>query len=342
MKTQNIKEINRRVNAYIKDFFTINLKIKDNHIVFTIVDKDIEYYDLGIPNSLLNIRGNAKGLTPILSHNLLNNCTTLKGLLPIHFITQNNIIEFINKKNNISILLFNLDTHKNIITENVQDFYVYTSVGVFGANPQLYTLSDFLNHINGLTVSLNPIFFPNIKTITCKNPININESHSTNLQHMIHYYLTKERCGIRKTIRNVYYNNQIIIFEKNDNITSSNLSNKRVLFNLDLIEDIANMKDIANITPIFSFNKLVTLHNMLQSINVYTQNKESLLIEICNEILNPNIEAITNSLYGGTKILKDYNIIQLRKLMKKHNKSCYKNGKALNKSSMIRILKKCL
>ncbi len=156
---------------------------------------------------------------------------------------------------------------------------------------------------------------------------------------MIHYYLTKDRCGIRKTIRNVYYNDQIIIFEKNDNITSSNLSNKRVLFNLDLIENIANIKDI---TPIFSFNKLVTLHNMLQSINVYTQNKESLLIEICNEILNPNIEAIMNSLYGGAKILKDYNILQLRKLMKKHNKSCYKDGKALNKSSMIRILKKCL
>ncbi len=340
MKTQNIKEINRRANAYIKDFFTINLKIKDNHIVFTIVDKDIEYYDLGIPNSLLNIRGNAKGLTPILSHHLLNNCTTLKGLLPIHFINQNNIIEFINKKNNISILLFNLDRQKNIITENIQDFYVYTSVGVFGSNPQLYTLSDFLNHINGLIVPFeNNIFTPNIKTITCKNPINRNEFHSTNLQHMIHYYLTKDRCGIRKTIRNVYYNDQIIIFEKNDNITSSNLSNKRVLFNLDLIENIANIKDI---TPIFSFNKLVTLHNMLQSINVYTQNKESLLIEICNEILNPNIEAIMNSLYGGAKILKNYNILQLRKIMKKHNKSCYKNGKALNKSSMIRILKKCL
>ncbi len=339
MQIKNIKEINRRANAHIKDFFTINLKIKDNHIVFTIVDKDIEYYDLGIPNSLLNIRGNAKGLTPILSQHLLNNCTNLKGKLPIHFINQNNIIEFINKNNNISILLFNLDTHKNIITENIEDFYVYTSVGVFGANPQLYRFDDFLNIINGLTVSLNPTFFPNIKTITCRSPVNTDQNHSTNLKDMIYYYLTKDRCGALKTIRNVYYNNQIIIFEKNDNIRSLNVSNKRVLFNLDLIEDIANINDI---TPIFSFNKLVTLHNMLQSINVYKSNKEELLIEICNEILNPNIEAIVNSLYGGAKILKDYNVIQLRKLMKKHNKNCYKNGKALNKSSMIRILKKCL
>jgi hypothetical protein len=339
MRKENIKEINRRANAYIKDFFTINLKIKNNHIVFTIVDKDIEYYDLGIPNSLLNIRGNAKGLTPSLSHNLLNNCTTLKGLLPINFITQNNIIEFINKNNNISILLFNLDTQKNIVTENIEDFYVYTSVGVFGEKAQLYRLNDFLNNINGLTVSLNPIFFPNIKRISCKNPININESHSSNLQHMINYYLTKDRCGLVKAIRNVYYNDKVIIFEKNDNIRSTNVSDKRMLFNLDIIESIAQLEGV---TPIFSFNKLVTLYNMLQSINVYTQNKETLLIEICNEILNPRIENIVNNLYGGSKMLKDYNIIQLRKLMKKYNKSCYKDGKILNKSSMIRILKKCL
>ena len=56
-------------------------------------------------------------------------------------------------------------------------------------------------------------------------------------------------------------------------------------------------------------------------------------------IFNLNVN-VNDSLIGGSKKLKDCNVIQLRKLMKKYNKSCYKDGKLLKKSSMIRILQK--
>lgn len=335
INTKNIIQINRSSQAHIRDFFTINLKVINNKIYFTIVDNDILFEDLGIQNSIKKIRGNAiRLLTQSLKNDLLTNCDTLKSLLPIHFVYQNNLIDFINNRNYyISILLFNLDSNKNIITNNITDFYIYIGNNS-NPNATIYRLNDFLHIINGLTPILNSNFFPNIKTITCKNPINTNNNHSNGLKEIIHYYLTKERCGTLKIIRKVHYNNQIIIFEKDDAITSNQIN--RILFNIDLINYLANIK-IEEYKSLFSYNKLLSLYQILKNTNIYDINgniNTNLLLNICDHILN------INTLIGGSKKLKDCTIIQLRKLMKKNNKSYYKDGKALKKSSMIRILQK--
>ena len=328
MNTKNIIQINRSSQAHIRDFFTINLKVINNKIYFTIVDNDILFENLGQEDSIKKIRGNAiRLLTQPLKNDLLRNCATLKSLLSIHFVYQNNLIDFINNRNYyISILLFNLDSNKNIVTNNIRNFYVYIGNN---SNPDanIYTLNNFLHIINGLTPILNSNFFPNIKTINCVNTINTNKNHSNKLKEIIHYYLIKDRCGFIDPIRNIYYNDRIIIFEKKLN---------RILFNIDLIDYLANI-EIEEYKLLFSYNKLLSLYEILKNTNIYDINgniNTNLLLNICDHILN------INTLIGGSKKLKDCTVIQLRKLMKKNNKSYYKDGKALKKSSMIRILQK--
>jgi hypothetical protein len=332
INTKNIIKINRSSQAHIRDFFTINLKVINNKIYFTIVDNDILFENLGQEDSIKKIRGNAiRLLTQSLKNDLLTNCAILKSLLPIHFVYQNNLIDFINNRNYyISILLFNLDSNKNMITNNIRNFYVYIGNNS-NPNATIYRLNDFLNNINGLTPTLDLNFFPHIKTITCRNPINTNSNHSGKLKEIIHYYLTKDRCGFAKIIRQVHYNDQIIIFEKDDSIRSKQIN--RILFNIDLIDYLANIEEY---TYLFSYNKLLFLYKILQIENIYNIDgsiNEDLLLNICDNILSPNLN-------GGSKKLKDCTVLQLRKLMKKNNKSYYKDGKALKKSSMIKILQK--
>ncbi len=406
ISVNNIKRINSSSNKDVRNFFTLNLSVLNNEIQFTIVDTSISFQNLGLPNSLDNLRGNAKGLTPSLKTNLLKNCIILKNSLNNNFITKNNIIQFINSQNNISILLFNLDTNNKIITNNIKEFYVHISEGIFGSKPQIYKLNIFLeiiNHVNNLTIQ----HFSKLNTIDCDKKFTITPTTSNNnlkkLYNLIQYYLTKGRCGLLRTIRNVHFNDKIIIFEKD---------NEKVLFDIEIIKIISEytpfisfrvLKSLSEINT-YQINGIINRDLLLKELSKILFNQLTMLDElksyistniikpayvgqfeeyqsniissniISNKSIDYNIvfrlyntmmlDAETGfedglidviiydktqinynqellSIEGGSKKLKDCTVLQLRKLMKKHKKSCYKDGKALKKSSMIRILQKC-